>query len=45
MESATVMPGKSYSYAAAYVAPQAGEWQIAMATDFGQDKAVFVGQG
>jgi hypothetical protein len=45
MESATVMPGKSYAYEVAYaVTAEPGELQIALQPDFGLDKAVFVGQ-
>jgi hypothetical protein len=45
MESATVMPGKTYTYDAAYsVAAEPGEMQLAMQPDFGSDKAVFTGQ-
>jgi hypothetical protein len=45
MESTTVLPGKSYEYQVAYaVTAEPGELQIALQPDFGQDKAVFVGQ-
>jgi hypothetical protein len=45
MESATVLPGKGYSYEVTYaVAAEPGEMQIALQPDFGVDKAVFTGQ-
>ncbi|ROP37739.1 hypothetical protein [Saccharothrix texasensis] len=44
LESATVLPGKSYTYDMAFaVGAQAGELQITLQPDFGSDKAVFVG--
>ncbi|KOX20227.1 hypothetical protein ADK67_30640 [Saccharothrix sp. NRRL B-16348] len=44
MESATVLPGKTYAYDVAFaVGAQAGELQITLQPDFGSDKAVFVG--
>lgn len=45
MASATVLPGKTYTYDVAYsVGPAAGEMQLVFEPDFGGDKAVFVGQ-
>lgn len=45
LESATVLPGKSFSYAEAYVvAAEPGELQISMQPTMTADKAVFVGQ-
>jgi hypothetical protein len=45
MESATVLPGKSYSYEVAYaVTAEPGELQIVLTPEFGQGKAAFVGQ-
>jgi hypothetical protein len=45
MESATVLPGKSFSYDVAYaVAPEQGELQITLQPDFSEDKAVFTGK-
>ncbi|NUT95858.1 MAG: hypothetical protein HOY78_27925 [Saccharothrix sp.] len=44
-ENATVLPGKTYTYEAAYaVGEQPGELQITLQPTFGADKAVFVGQ-
>jgi hypothetical protein len=45
IESATILPGKTYSYEVAYaVAPAPGELQLAFEPVFGADKAVYVGQ-
>ncbi|WP_162830088.1 hypothetical protein [Amycolatopsis palatopharyngis] len=45
MEAATVMPGKTFTYEAAYsVGEQPGEMQLALQPNFGGDKAVFSGQ-
>ncbi|MCE7008718.1 hypothetical protein LWC34_38795 [Kibdelosporangium philippinense] len=45
LETATVLPGKTYSYEVAYaVGAEPGELQITLQPAFGQDKAVFVGQ-
>lgn len=45
LESATVMPGKTYSYEVAYaVGARAGEMQIALQPRFGADRAVFAGR-
>lgn len=44
LETATVLPGKTYSYEVAYaVGAEPGELQIALQPAFGEDKAVFVG--
>jgi hypothetical protein len=43
-ESATVMPGKTYTYDVAYsVGAQPGEMQLVLQPTFGADKAVFTG--
>jgi hypothetical protein len=45
LETATVLPGKTYSYEVAFsVGTQPGEMQLAFEPHYGQDKAVFVGQ-
>lgn len=45
MESATVMPGKTYTYDTAYsVGVEPGEMQLALQPDFTSDKAVFTGK-
>ncbi|MEU0469563.1 hypothetical protein ABZ215_36665 [Amycolatopsis sp. NPDC006131] len=45
MQSATILPGKSFSFEQAYaVGPQPGEMQLAFQPTFGADKAVFLGQ-
>lgn len=45
MESATVMPGKTYTYDAAYsVGAKPGEMQLALQPSLGSEKAVFTGQ-
>ena len=44
-ESATVLPGKTYTYEAAYsVGAQPGEMQLVFEPTFNSDKAAFVGQ-
>lgn len=44
-ESVTVLPGKTYTYEAAYsVGAQPGEMQIVFEPSFNSDKAAFVGQ-
>lgn len=45
METATVLPGKTYSFAIAYsVTTGQGDMQVELQPDFGSDKAVFVGK-
>jgi hypothetical protein len=45
LETATVLPGKTYSYEVAFsVGAQPGEMQLTFDPNFGKDKAVFVGQ-
>lgn len=45
IESATILPGKTYTYEVAYaVAAAPGELQLAFEPVFGADKAVYVGQ-
>ncbi|MBP2340067.1 hypothetical protein [Saccharothrix coeruleofusca] len=45
LDSATILPGKTYTYEVSYaVGAQPGEMQIALQPTFGADKAVFVGQ-
>lgn len=44
--SATVMPGKTFTYESAYaVGRQPGELQLVLQPSFGEDRAVFVGRG
>ncbi|MFB9909364.1 hypothetical protein [Allokutzneria oryzae] len=44
-ESATVLPGKTYTYETSYaVGAQPGEMQLALRPSFTADKAVFIGQ-
>jgi hypothetical protein len=45
MSSATILPGKTFSYDAAYaVGQQSGELQLTFQPDFGADKAVYLGK-
>jgi hypothetical protein len=45
VETATIMPGKTYSYSVAYaVGQKPGEMQLTMTAELAGDKAVFVGQ-
>ncbi|MBN6035995.1 hypothetical protein [Amycolatopsis sp. 195334CR] len=45
LESATVLPGKTFTYSVAYaVGPQPGEMQISFQPAFGADKAIYVGE-
>ena len=44
LESATILPGKSYNYSVAYaVAPSSGEMQLSFQGHFGGNEAVYVG--
>ncbi|TCO57337.1 hypothetical protein [Actinocrispum wychmicini] len=44
LDTATVLPGKTYSYAASYSVPaEKGEMQLTFQPEFDHDKAVFVG--
>lgn len=45
LDTATVLPGKTYQYAASYSVPaEKGEMQLTFQPEFDHDKAVFVGQ-
>jgi hypothetical protein len=45
ISSATILPGKTFSYDAAYaVGPQPGELQLTFQPDVGSDKAVYLGK-